>query len=186
MPTRRGRKRLIAFTPMSPSELVSHLSDGTLLVRTGVALVPPPKVAAYEMFALQWGAEAVDLAQLRLARAPEGSRYLGLGPDTLLADLDAIASGKRGPRCALIANADLLLARLSDGERPKVWDFLFSSLKKRPTALLLLMPDGAEHLFSSIEEERWSRAGRLCRLADNGTDAGTWDRRQEGCAGADR
>jgi hypothetical protein len=156
---------------MTPNELVSRLGDGTLLVRTGVALVSPEQLPSYQTLALHWGAEAVDLAQFRLSRIPEGSRYLGLAPATVLSDLDFIASGRHGRRCALVANADLLLARLTDEQRPRVWDFLFSSLRKRPTCLLMLMPDGAEHLFSTTEAGRWSQTRRLCRLSDTGREA---------------
>lgn len=155
------------FTPMTPRELVSRLSDGTLLVRTGVALVPPQQMAAYEALALRWGAWAIDLVQRWLMQVPTGSRFLGLEAEALLRDLDAIATCVHERRCVLVANADVLVARLADSDRPRLWEFLFFSLKKRPTALLLLMPDGAEHLFSAAEVDRWSRAGRLCRLVDH-------------------
>lgn len=151
---------------MTPPELVCHLEAGTFLVRTGVVLVAPRQLPQFEMLAVQWGAEPVDLAQRCLARVPEGARFLALSLQSLLEDLDAIARSTFGRRCAAVANADLLLARLPDDERSRVWEFLFSSLRKRPTALLLLMPDGAEHLFSSAEADRWFKAGRLSRLGD--------------------
>jgi hypothetical protein len=150
--------------PLTPRELVERLGDGALLVRTGVALVTPQQLRGYQSLAQQWGAEGVDLAELRLEQLPEGARYLGLSAMSLLADLDVVASGIRSHRCALVANADLFLARLADRERSRVWDFLFYSLRKRPTGLLLLLPNGAEHLFSSVEADRWVRAARLCRI----------------------
>lgn len=151
---------------MMPPELVRHVTDGSLLVRTAVVLLPPQQVPEYQLLAIQWGAEPVDLAQRWLVRMPKDARFLALSLQSLLANLDDIARSTLGRRCALVANVDLLLARLPDDDRLRFWDYLFSSFKKRPTALLLLMPAGAEHLFSSAEAERWYRAGRLSRLTD--------------------
>lgn len=149
---------------MMPPELVRHVTDGSLLVRTAVVLLPPQQVPEYQLLAIQWGAEPVDLAQRWLVRIPEGSRYLALSLQSLLTELDDIATSTLRRRCAAVANVDLLLARLPADDRLRFWDYLFLSLKKRPTALLLLMPAGAEHLFSSAEVERWCRAGRLSQL----------------------
>lgn len=162
-------KRFNVFMPMTPPELVRRLTDNTLLVRTGVVLVAPQQLPEFEMLAVQWGADPVDIAARCLERVPVGARFLGLSQQILLRELDSLATSTLRRRCALVANADLLLARLPADERHDFWDFLFSKLKKRPTALLLLLPDGAEHLFSPGEADRWRRAGRLSRLNDKDT-----------------
>jgi hypothetical protein len=157
---------------VGPNDLVEQLNDPNRLVRTGVVQLPPEQIPLYRTLATQWGASVANSSEVRLARAPQGSRFLGISSDSILEDLNAIATKIHDRRTVVLANIDLLLARLNEAERVSVWRFLFTSFRRRPTGLLLLMPSEAEHLFPAAEARLWEEAGRLCSIAATHSAAG--------------
>jgi hypothetical protein len=164
---------------VTPEELVAQLNDPNRLVRTGVVLLPPDQIPSYRTLATRWGASAIDLAEIRLEHAPAGSRYLAISADSVVADLDSIATSTFDRHTVVVANLDLLLARLDERSRSDVWTFLLFSFRRRSTGLLLLMPAEADHLFPPVEVQRWAEAGRLCRFFDmhsaTGATSSLWE-----------
>lgn len=164
---------------MAPDELVAQLNDTNRLIRTGVVHLPPDHIPLYRSLATRWGASAVDLTEVCRERSPVGSRYLGISADSIVSDLDSIATVTYERHTVVVANIDLLLARLDDRSRANVWTFLLSSFRRRSTGLLLLMPSEADHLFPAVEAQLWEEAGRLCRISAahsaTGATANSWE-----------
>lgn len=149
---------------MSPHELMAALNSRVMQVRSGILLVPPQELRRGAEIAVRLEADVVDLVARVRRSVPAGARSIGLTGDGLLGHLDGIANETYRSWTILVTNFDILLAGLGEAEREYVWRYLFSTLRKRQTGLLLLMPDGADHLLTPSQREQWSDAGRLASL----------------------
>ncbi len=146
---------------LNPANIVHILSNGSILVRVGIAIASVDAMESLPMLGVQWDVTIVDIVERWFAKLPSGTRFAGINRATLLAELSAIANETLDRRCAMVANVDVFLAKLSEDERAEVWSFLFTALKKRPTALLLVLPAAGVDLLPAGEIERWRSAGRL-------------------------
>lgn len=147
-----------------PGTLAAALASPSQQVRTGVLLYPIESLPALANLAARLGCAFTDLAVEWLDRAEPGSRYLGIDEQALLHSLDAIASREHPAPVVLVANADLLFARLDDEGRAACWHGLRTSLKRRAAGLLIALPETSRALFPSSEIDRWSEGQRLARL----------------------
>ena len=146
----------------NPSELIALLRGHTLKVRTGLWLMPLSYLGKEEDEAARLGIDALDIRRPILAGLPEGARFTGLSAVNLVEILDGIATSRDGSDCVLVYNLDLAQARLRRQERLDVWQNLFNAFGYRARALLLVMPDHAEHLLPTTEMlTAWRRDSRL-------------------------
>jgi len=158
-----------------PRHLIEKLRDPSLLVRTGVLLVPSDRLADTPNLAARLGVDSLDVVEWTLSRVVPGTRFLRLEADRFLADLDAIAGENWTTGCVLLLNADVLLANLDDDQRNHVWFFLLHSFKRRPHALILVLPTEATHLFPLGQRKRWEDGGRVAEVDAGGGRAGSHD-----------
>jgi hypothetical protein len=103
-----------------------------------------------------------DIAQKALNAVPEGSRYASLSASRIGQWLDDISQECSGQKRALVVNLDLLLAGVSERERAEVWYHVRQGMPHRRRVVLVLMPDGAEHLLPPLQE--WEKTNRCARL----------------------
>lgn len=147
---------------MNPSNLVELLSGPTLIVRTGLWLAPTQLLGKEQDTAARMGIDAVDLRVVIKSSLPQGTRFLALSTQTLIAALDAVCHQASGSDCLLIFNLDLLLARLPRQDRLDFWHYVFNGFPHRSRGLLLVMPKNAEHLLPSNHiQDAWRHDGRL-------------------------
>lgn len=155
-----------------PRHLIERLRDPSLLVRTGVLLVPADYLAETANLAARLGVDCLDVVEWKLSRILPEARFLRLDADRFLADLDAIAREAWTTGCVLLLNADVLLANLADDQRDRAWSFLLHSFKRRPHALILVLPAEATHLFPLGQRKRWEDVGRVAEVGAGGGRAG--------------
>nr|PZN76688.1 MAG: hypothetical protein DIU57_17175 [Pseudomonadota bacterium] len=158
-----------------PRHLIEKLRDPSLLVRTGVLLVPADRLADTPNLAARLGVDLLDVVEWKLSRIVPGTRFLRLDADRFLADLDAIAQGNWTTGCVLVLNTDVLLANLEDDQRDRAWLFLLHSFKRRAHALILVLPAQATHLFPLGQRKRWEDVGRVAEVGAGGGRAGSHD-----------
>jgi hypothetical protein len=148
-------------TKLTPVELRDRLSPRRLLFRTGIVLASGSDVADPSDLAVRLGMSYLDHVSWRMAALPEGARHLDVRAETLQADFYAMASRTLDMPTALVSNSDLLLAGLESAGRRQVWEYLFSVMKDRRTALAILLPSSAHAILPQNERARWRSAGRL-------------------------
>lgn len=107
-------------------------------------------------------ADVEDIAQIARNAVPQASRYAGLSASRIGQWLDDISQRSTGQKRALVVNLDLLLAGVSESERAQVWYHVRQGMPHRRRVVLVLMPDGAEHLLPSLQE--WEKTNRCARL----------------------
>jgi hypothetical protein len=149
---------------MSLGALVESLRSARLQHRTGVVLLPPQHLGREVDLAARLDIDAVDLRTWVLERLQPDQRWLDLTLHRLAWEyLRAIAAEPRPGGCVLVANADLFLAGLHTEQRRECWRYLFGALRPE-RGLILVLPDGAEHLFPANERRVWDEADRLAVL----------------------
>lgn len=144
-----------------PEELVRLLQRPVLRIRTGVVLLPLGLLGREPELAVRLGVQAVDWRDRKLKKLSPESRYLALSSEKLLEDLREVVEDASLPgRCLWVYNADLLVSALRYEERERFWSFLRLNFRQF-RGLLLSLPTGAMHLFSSAERESWQQDNRL-------------------------
>ncbi len=132
----------------SPREVVDLLKGSSLIHRTGIWLMPVAMLGKEPDHAARLNLDAVDIRAPLLESLPDPEvRFLGLSGDKVLQLLDHICEHAKGSNCILVYNVDLLLARLRMQERIYVWSQLYNAFPHRKRALLIVMPEGADHLL---------------------------------------
>jgi hypothetical protein len=146
----------------SPRELIDLLQKKSLRIRTGIWLLPVLTFGKETEQAARLNLDTIDIREPLLESLPEGTRFLGLSGDKVLQLMEQISNQRLGTECLLVCNVDLLLAKLRQQERANVWKHLFDSFPNRRHALLIAMPEGAEHLLPSLQAMKlWNNDMRL-------------------------
>ena len=146
----------------TPAEVIALLRSRVLRVRTGLWLMPNAYIGHEAEEAIRLCVEAVDLRLVWLKTLPEGTRFIGLTPDTLIEALDRIVQQPGDNDCVLAYNLDLFMARLKQSERKTVWESFFNALPHRTRGLLMVMPQMAHDLLpASAQLTLWDREQRL-------------------------
>lgn len=145
-----------------PKDLIELLQKKTLRIRTGIWLMPVSMLGKEADHAARMNIDAVDIRDPLLENLPEGTRYLGLNADRIMQLMQEISDQIPGSECLLIYNLDLLLAKLSYSEIIQVWQQLYDSFPNRRHALLISMPENADHLLPEFTSMRsWNKDKRL-------------------------
>lgn len=149
----------------TPTDVIQLLNSRTLRIRTGIWLVTNSVLGRESSEAVRLGIDAFDARQPILEGVAEQQRFLGLNSDRVVSTLDRISSSPQGTECLLVYNFDLLLARIRSDERAKVWQEIFLGLPHRLHALLIVMPNEAQHLLPNAEAlAAWRSEGRLAEI----------------------
>ncbi|GIV17512.1 MAG: hypothetical protein KatS3mg022_2947 [Armatimonadota bacterium] len=143
-------------------KMIENLETPGNRLKTGLLLVPPSRLAQAEEIAARLLADVEDIAQIARNAVPQASRYAGLGASRIGQWLDDISQQSTGQKRALVVNLDLLLAGVSESERAQVWYHVRQGMPHRRRVVLVLMPDGAEHLLPPLQE--WEKTNRCARL----------------------
>jgi hypothetical protein len=142
--------------------MVAGLCRPVLRIRTGILLLADESVGQETAVAARLGIGAIDLASFTVSRVEDTRRFLDISRESILRDIDAIASNESQPdSCLLLYNVDLLLSAVPDGvERERFWSFLRTTLKRR-RGLVFAVPERAVHLLPEETREEWAADGRL-------------------------
>lgn len=146
---------------MTTNDVIHTLRDGGLRVRTALWLLPPEQLANLPDSAARLNIHLVDARQPLLDAIAPDQRFLRLTVREFIESLDALCQTPQTSDCLLVANCDLLIARLNFQERREAWDTLFRGFPYRPRALLIAMPDSADLLPGEQELTYWRNEGRL-------------------------
>jgi len=146
-------------------EFIQRLKTTSLQVRTGLVLAPLDHLPRVRQAIERHAVDVVDYLRWKLDQISPQQRFANLAADTLLHELTAFSSGNHSTGCVLVLNVDIALARLTEDERERVLSFLLSSLKRRPCALILLLPEGIRHIVPARVLEAWRPHGRLLELS---------------------
>ena len=106
--------------------------------------------------------DLVDIRQPLLNAIAPDQRFLHLGIREFIETLDVLCHDNQASDCLLVANCDLIIAKLNDNERKELWETLYRGFPHRPRAVLLAMPHSATALQPTEEQlEHWRKEGRL-------------------------
>jgi hypothetical protein len=143
-------------------ELLANLRVHGLRNRVGLWLMPADQISKAESAAAILGIDGQDARQLLLEQLPADTQYAGLSVETLVGLLENISEQQAHSDCVLVYNFDLLISGLSYADQQEVWRTLWESFPYRRRALLMTMPNLAEHLLPKPAElGHWRRQGRL-------------------------
>jgi hypothetical protein len=146
----------------NPKDLVDLLQKKTLRIRTGMWIIPVSMLGTELDQAARLDIDAIDIRTPLLESLPEGTRYLGLNVDRILQLLQEVSDQLPGSECLLVYNLDLLLAKLPYKDIAYIWKHLYDSFPNRRHALLISMPETANHLMPEVTSLRlWNNDKRL-------------------------
>lgn len=146
----------------SVNSLVLTLRHADLRVRVGLWLHPLSLLGVEADEAARLMVQAVDLRGELLQMLSPEARFAHIDEVSVLNLLDGLSRRSYFGGCALVYNLDLLLAALTHKERTSVWDFLFTGLSRRKSALLLTLPATATQLMpAEIVSDEWRTTDRL-------------------------
>jgi len=128
----------------------------------------PPEYMDHEReAAIRLTVEGLDLRETFLSALPDGTLYAGLskpdGPQRLLKVLDQVGHDLHKKDCLLIYHVDLLLSGMTYDGRKVFWEELYSGLPYLPTAIILTLPEHADTLFQTSQQDKWEFDSRLAR-----------------------
>lgn len=147
---------------MTTNDVIHTLRHGGLRVRTALWLLPPEQLTTLPDSAARLGIHLADARQPLLDAIAPDQRFLRLTVREFLEALDALCHNPQTSDCLLVANCDLIIARLNSQERREAWDTLYRGFPYRPRALLIAMPDSADLLLPGEQElTYWRQEGRL-------------------------
>lgn len=143
-------------------EVIETLNSNQLRVRTALWLLPISQLADLADKAARLGISLADARQPILDTLRPEQRFLPIGPTELVEALESLCAGHSPTNCLLIANWDLLIAKLSPADRKEMWDILYQGFPHRRRALLFVMPKEAEGLLPRPDHlQKWAQDGRL-------------------------
>lgn len=145
---------------MTVNDLIQSLRYSGLRVRTALWLLPAADLSHLPDKAARLGVDLADVRQPLLKNVAPQQRFLGLGVRECVEALDTLCQDIQATDCIVVANFDLLVARLSYQGRKELWQMVFNGFPYRPRALLLAMPSGAAALLPD-ELESWRKDKRL-------------------------
>ena len=147
---------------MTTIDVIETLRHGSLRVRTGLWLLPAAELARLPDYAARLGLDLADIRQPLLRHVTLDQRFLRLGVREFIEALDAVCLNEQASDCLLVANSDLIVARLNYDERKELWETLYRGFPYRPRAVLLAMPRAAAALLPVAQQlEGWRKEGRL-------------------------
>ncbi len=150
----------------NPAALLAMLRRPDLRVRVGLWLQPLSTIGAEADEAARLMVQPVDLRAELLAALPTGARYAHINEGGLLTLLDSLSQRNYAGGCALVYNLDLLLAALTQQEQGSAWEFLFTAMVRRKSALLLTLPITATRLMpNEPARQQWLAAQRLTSVS---------------------
>ncbi len=145
---------------MTVNDVIQTLRFSGMRVRTALWLLPIADLFQLTDTAARLGLSLVDTRQPILDNVVPGQRFLGLGVHECVQALDALCQREQATDCVLVANFDLLVARLPYENRQDLWATLYDGFPHRSRALLLTMPRDAAALLPH-ELENWRKDKRL-------------------------
>lgn len=149
---------------MTVNEAIETLRYGGLRVRTALWLLPIQELTNPADKAARLGISWADARQPILNTIVPEQHFLQLGLKELLEALDSLCSDHKATDCLLIANWDLLVAKLGSNDRKEMWEILYSRFPHRPRSLILIIPEDAYDLLPSERQlAAWEKEGRLAR-----------------------
>lgn len=148
----------------SVDAFASLINGATLTCRTGILLLPLRKLGQERNLAVDFAADFIDYIEWRLARMQD-TNFLSLTADTLADDLSTLSQRVGGKRSAIVANLDIALSYLPFEEHEIVWRYLREHMRRRPTGLVIALPESADTILpSGNERELWLEGKRLIAL----------------------
>lgn len=144
------------------NEVIHTLRYGGLVMRTALWLLPPEQLTSLPDSAARLGIHLVDARQPLLGLIAPEQRFLHLAVREFINALDALCQEPHTSDCLLVANCDLIIARLNFQERREAWTTLRLGYPHRPRSLLIVMPNSADLLLPGEQElAYWRQEGRL-------------------------
>ncbi len=149
---------------MNLIELISHLRQPMLRLRTGLWLVPDYLLGKEEDYVLTLpvGCDVIDLRLAVINLRPPSAPYAAITPENIHAWLDQILENDVRHDVAVFTQLDLLLAALGANDRQAVWRTLSNSFVHRPKAIIFAIPQhSAGQIISPSEIQAWQQNNRL-------------------------
>jgi hypothetical protein len=147
---------------MTMNEVIQTLRHGGLRVRTALWLLPADQLTRLPDSAARLGIHLIDVRQPLLNAVAPDQRFLRLGLREFIGALDTLCNNNEASDCLLVANSDLIIAKLNHNERQELWETLYRGFPHRSRALLLAMPYGAATLLPTEQQlDQWRKEGRL-------------------------
>jgi hypothetical protein len=144
------------------TEVINMLRHPGLRVRTGLWLLPPDQLEDLPDRAARLGIGYADLREPVLAAVLPEQRFLRFDVPDFIEALDSLCRGDHASGCLLVANGDLLAAKLGYNERRELWDTLYSGYPYRQRAVIMALPARATALLPGEQQlDLWRRDGRL-------------------------
>jgi non-ribosomal peptide synthetase component F len=144
------------------NEIIHTLRHGGLVMRTALWLLPSEQLTSLPDSAARLGIHLLDARQPLLDSIASDQRFLRLTVRDFIESLDTLCKTPQASDCLLVANCDLILARLNFRERREAWTTLHRGYPHRSRSLLIVMPNSADMLLPSEQELMyWRQEGRL-------------------------
>ena len=132
-----------------------------------ILLYEPEAETDWNAVALVHSLGLCDYVARLLAECNPASRFLNLDADSERDRLNRLAETPDAHTCVLVTDFDVALARLSLGERARLWNNLLHHFPYRQTALLLAVPAAASQLLPDSDAfTLWQDAGKAILLTD--------------------
>ncbi len=147
---------------MTVNDVIQTLRFGGLRVRTALWLLPAVALKQLPDKAARLGIDLADVRQPLLDSFAPEQRFVRLGTRECVTALNTLCQRDQATDCILVANCDLLIARLNTDERKDLWEILYRGFPHRSRALLLAMPQDAAALLPSEQQlAYWTKEKRL-------------------------
>ena len=112
--------------------------------------------------AIRIQAEPLDAAAYFLKNMPDGASFVKLDANRLTDMIHKLANHRGENKNLLVYNIDLLLAKITEGEREFFWSTLSAGLAHSLRNVVLLIPEKAAGLLPEHKEKaRWEDQERL-------------------------
>ncbi len=142
-------------------DLITGLHDVAQMRRTGTMLLSQAWLGRETALCARLNAQGWDYARWWRDALSPSNRFIGVSPDSLLAQLAQWAQDDTRPATIAVYNFDLPLAFLSSAERERFWsDFLLRFPKTR-RVLLVMLPTASSLGPDDANRRLWEEASRL-------------------------
>lgn len=159
LPTEEGH---VGETQIDAAAVVARLSGGGLYVRTALLLLPPAWLRREAELAARLNLGHVHYPTWKIDQLESNQSFLMFSTERLVIELSRICTESHVHGTLLISGFDLPLSALAASERRKFWTSLHGAFVKRPRALMLTFPVGAEQILPDESDlTHWQSEGRL-------------------------
>jgi len=128
----------------------------------GICMIETKDCSHERELAIKIQAEPLDAAADFLKNVPDGASFVKLDANRLTDMIHELANHRGADKNLLVYNIDLLLSKITEGERGIFWSTLSSGLAHTLRNVALLIPEKAASLLPEHKEKAlWESQKRL-------------------------